>query len=305
MFFLKTDLTIFKSALHYHEESEMLLFKEKTVEQKTESSFWTTPPKIVSFAVRDYENIWRQEAHLSSCNELLYVLDGKFTLEFDRSRGTDIPAVAGDFLLVPRRVMHKDVFEPLRGLRILMIMFHWPNAQEYFSTVTSVELHRLDFLTRSEARRRLDFLYDLWCKKQISMENLNVQLHALLLLFYCAVIHSDKTEIPEAEKLGHPKLIQQTKFFLSQNYASDISLEQTAQHFGISPSYLSRLFQREFGVSFSSYLTSLRLENALSLLNHTSLQLAEIAYRCGFKDSSYFIKVFRQHYGTTPGNYRS
>ena len=273
------------------------------MEQKTEQTFWTNTPKIASFGIHNYENIWQQKAHISSSNELLYVLDGKCTLELED--GTTIPAVAGDFLMIPRRVLHRDIFEPLRGLRILMVMFHWQNAGDFFSTVTSVELHGLDFATRSEVRRRLEFLYELWSQKKISTENANIQLHALLLLFYCAVIHSDKEEEPVSKKLGHPKLIQQTKFFLTQNYASDITLEETARHFGISPSHLSRLFQREFGVSFSSCLTSLRLENALSLLNHTSLQIAEIAYRCGFKDSSYFIKVFRQHYGTTPGIYRS
>ena len=272
------------------------------MESENKESFWITQPKLGAFHVIDYENIWRQE-HKSSQNELLYVLDGKCTLEI--GDGLKFPAVAGDFLLVPRHVLHKDVFESLRGLRIMMVAFSWQNAHDYFKVVNNVELHRLDFATRSEVRRRLDFLYELWSKDLISPQNVNVQLHALLLLFYCAIIHAAKAKEKTTAKLGHSRLIQQAKFFITQNLAEEITLEQTALRLGISPSYLSRLFQKEFGVSFSTYLTTIRLENAVSLLHHTSLQIAEIAYQCGFTDSSYFIKIFRQHYGKTPGNFRS
>ena len=270
--------------------------------ERKKESFWKGQPELGAFHVIDYENIWRNE-HVSANNELLYVLDGKCTLEI--GEGVKFPAVAGDFLLIPRKVLHRDVFEPLRGLRIMMLTFSWREADIFFNTVNNVELHRLDFATRSEVRRRLDFMYELWSKELISRENVEVQLHALLLLFYCAVVHAAKAKEQANKNLGHSKLIQQAKFFITQNYASEITLEQTALRLGISPSYLSRLFQREFGVSFSMYLTTIRLENAVSLLHHTALQVAEIAYRCGFKDSSYFIKIFRQHYGKTPGNFRS
>ncbi|MBR2440374.1 MAG: helix-turn-helix transcriptional regulator [Lentisphaeria bacterium] len=276
--------------------------ERRSVNGEKKEKFWTIQPELSSFRVIDYENVWR-EKHISANNELLYVLDGKCTLEI--GEGLAYPAVAGDFLLIPRHVLHRDVFEPLRGLRIMMISFTWQEADLFFNTVNNVELHRLDFATRSEVRRRLDFLYELWSKKLISTPNAQVQLHALLLLFYCSIVHAAKAKEQINTNLGHSKLIQQAKFFITQNYASEITLEQTSVKLGISPSYLSRLFQREFGVSFSTYLTTIRLENAVSLLHHTALQIAEIAYRCGFKDSSYFIKIFRQHYGKTPGNFRT
>lgn len=276
--------------------------KDTQMEREKKEKFWTTQPNLVGFYTKNYENVWRQE-HTSGNNELLYVLDGKCTLEI--GDGLKFPAVAGDFLLVPHHVLHRDVFEPLRGLRIMMLTFSWQDSDVFFKIVNNVELHRLDYAARSEVRRRLDFMYELWSKELISLKNLNVQLHALLLLFYCSIVHASKAKEQKNVNLGHSKLIQQAKFFVTENFASEITLEETALRLGINSSYLSRLFQREFGVSFSTYLTTMRLENAVYLLHHSSLQIAEIAYRCGFKDSSYFIKIFRQHYGKTPGNFRS
>jgi AraC-like DNA-binding protein len=265
--------------------------------------FLETIPAVQNFRIIEYDNVYSSHIHQSGAHELLYVLDGKCTLELEN--GMTFPAGTGDFLLVPRMTQHRDIFEPLRGLKIMMVVFSWKNAEDFFSKVTNVELHRLDFATRSEVRRRLEFMYGQWSRNEISHRNANIQLHALLMLIYHSVLQSEDSTENEFTGAIHPKLIQQAKFFLTENFASEITLDQMSQQLGISPSYLSRMFQKEFGVSFSAYLTTVRLENAVSLLRHTSLQIAEIAYRCGFKDSSYFIKTFRQHYGKTPGNFRS
>ena len=79
---------------------------------------WNNPPRVVEFRARDYENIWAEQPHLANHIELMYVLEGKFTLVL--SNDLRFPAVAGDFLLVPKFAKHRDVFEPSRGLRVLL-----------------------------------------------------------------------------------------------------------------------------------------------------------------------------------------
>ena len=97
--------------------------------------------------------------------------------------------------------------------------------------------------------------------------------------------------------------MRRAKHFLDENFMDQVSLKQTARYIGISPAYLSRVFHHEYGVSFTQYLTAIRLAAAKELLQSTRLQIAEVAARCGFASSSYFIKVFSDHYGTTPKNY--
>ena len=264
---------------------------------------WYSQPRILFFRVRDYENIWSEHRHFDKPIELLYVLEGKFTLEFPD--GGRFPAVAGDFLMVRAGELHRDVFDKARGLRILIIQFQWDAAEEFFKQVDNRTLRDLDFATRAEAMRRINFMYDKWDSGEFDIFSMNVQLHGILTLFYLAAEHSSLRS-PEAPKLelARPDMMRQVKFYLTQNYSSSVTLEQLAARFEISSANLSRLFRHEFGVGFSRYLTTLRLESAVALLNSSNLPVSEVAQRCGFSTSGYFIRVFRKHFGVTPKDYR-
>ena len=266
-------------------------------------NIWYLQPRILFFRVRNFESTWAEHPHTAILTELLYVLEGKFTLEF--SNGARFPAVAGDFLLVREGEVHRDAFDPSRGLRILIIQFQWDGAEEFFKLVNNRTLRELDFATRMEAMRRVNFMHDKWDSGEFDIFSMNVQLHGLLTLFYLSAERSGlrPPETPEL-KPDRPDMMWQVKFYLTQNYASPVSLAQLAQRFEISTANLSRLFRHEFGVGFSRYLTTLRLESALALLNSTTLPVSEVALRCGFSTSGYFIRVFRRHFGVTPKDYR-
>ncbi len=269
----------------------------------TMENFWSEPPQVGIFHAHDFENIWSEHSHITHRIELLYVLEGKFTLTLDN--GLKFPAVAGDFLLIPEEVRHRDVFDPSRGLRVLTIHFKWEHSADYFAVVNNRTLCDMDYATRSEAMRRIDFMYEQWEPDELGKLNAGIQLHALLMLFYTSAVRAAGRGNPSAAlKRTRPDVARQVKFFLTQNYASEFTLEQLARRFEVSPAYLSRLFRHEFGVSFSRYLTTLRLEAAVALLHNTALRVSEVALRCGFNADSYFIQVFRAHFGTTPGDYR-
>ncbi|MPQ43631.1 helix-turn-helix domain-containing protein, partial [Clostridium tarantellae] len=72
----------------------------------------------------------------------------------------------------------------------------------------------------------------------------------------------------------------------------------------INSQYLSRLFKKEIGISYSDYLNTLRVNNACSLLVNTSYTNYRIAIDSGFTDSAYFSKVFTKHIKVTPSKYR-
>ena len=264
---------------------------------------WSQQPRMLFFRIRNFENTWSEHTHAAIHNELLYVLEDEFTQEF--SDGRRFQAVAGDFLMVRRGELHRDVFDTARGLRVLIFQFQWDAAEEFFALVNNRTLRDLDFATRTEAIRRINFLYDKFDSGEFDLFSMNVQLHGLLLLFYLSAERSQNrsTETPEP-KLSRSDLMRRIKFHLTQNYASPVSLEQLAARFEISAANLSRLFRHEFGVGFSRYLTELRLESAVALLNSTALPISEVAMRCGFSTSGYFIRIFRRHFGVTPKDYR-
>ena len=264
---------------------------------------WQQQPRILFFRVRNLESTWSEHTHAAIAIELLYVLEGKFTQEF--SDGRRFQAVAGDFLMVRQGELHRDVFDTARGLRVLIFQFQWDAAEEFFAMVNNRTLRDLDFATRTEAMRRINFLYDKFDSGEFDLFSMNVQLHGLLMLLYLSAERSGprSAETPEP-KLSRLDLMRRVKFHLTQNYASPVSLEQLAARFEISAANLSRLFRHEFGVGFSRYLTELRLESAVALLNSTALPISEVAMRCGFSTSGYIIRIFRRHFGVTPKDYR-
>ena len=79
---------------------------------------------------------------------------------------------------------------------------------------------------------------------------------------------------------------------------------RNARELGVSGGYLSRLFSTETGYTVKEYLTRVRIRAAVELLRESSMQIREVMYRCGYHDSAYFGRVFRQFMGVPPSTFR-
>ena len=72
----------------------------------------------------------------------------------------------------------------------------------------------------------------------------------------------------------------------------------------MSAAYFSTIFKRETGESFVTYLTNVRMEAALELLNNTRDKTYIIARKVGYTEPNYFSYVFKKKYGISPTKYR-
>lgn len=93
--------------------------------------------------------------------------------------------------------------------------------------------------------------------------------------------------------------------FLQNHYQYDISRESVAQQFGVSPTHLSRLFQTHGNMTFSNYLTYVRVDRAKHLLRSYNFKLDEISERCGYHNTPYFCQTFKRFTKMTPAEYRA
>lgn len=95
----------------------------------------------------------------------------------------------------------------------------------------------------------------------------------------------------------------QIEKYLEAHLEEELSRKEVAAAFRMNQSYLSILCRRHTGKKFNEYVRDLRLTQA-ALLLELNLSLDEISERCGFCYTSYFIRLFKAHYGISPGKFR-
>ncbi len=92
--------------------------------------------------------------------------------------------------------------------------------------------------------------------------------------------------------------------YMEQNLSRPIRINDIAANVYLSTRQLERLFSEHFRMSPMKYLRDLRLKNAIVLLTQTDCSVSEAAHTSGFDDVSYFIRLFKSEYGTTPNEAR-
>lgn len=92
--------------------------------------------------------------------------------------------------------------------------------------------------------------------------------------------------------------------YMSQHYRESPSIEEIADHVSLNPQYFSRLFKRQMGSSPHTYLLSLQLNQAKTLLIESTLNVQQIAEECGFTSSTHFIRAFKAKNAVTPMVFR-
>ena len=91
--------------------------------------------------------------------------------------------------------------------------------------------------------------------------------------------------------------------YIQANFRENITLDDLAERTFLSKTYISHSFQKYLGISFTGYLTMVRLAHAQTLLGGKNT-VTDIAYESGFSSANAMIKAFKHYRGSTPGAYR-
>lgn len=134
----------------------------------------------------------------------------------------------------------------------------------------------------------------------------------LTLLATLSDIQGDGESVIEAQPVPairiaasrHRAGLRKTLAYIHGHISDQITLEEAAEMSGVSVSYFSVLIKQYTGVSFVNYLTSLRMDQACSMLSGSAHSIMDICYQVGFNDYSNFSKRFKKITGMTPRDYR-
>ncbi|GLX69874.1 AraC family transcriptional regulator [Paenibacillus glycanilyticus] len=158
-------------------------------------------------------------------------------------------------------------------------------------------------LTRIASDKRLKEIWHQIVLEKRRLDGGNPALLTSLVWSLLMLIDRAIEEVPENQsQLAYHALLMRT--YIEEHVTEPLTLQQVAQHTGLSVSRAVHLFKAHFGVSIIGYAQQLRLGRAINLLNHSALSLEQIAAETGLGSYAYFHRLFRERYGMSPGAYR-
>jgi len=110
--------------------------------------------------------------------------------------------------------------------------------------------------------------------------------------------------LSEKDQTRRERVAKEAKHFIESHYAEPLSLNVVSESVFLSPSYFSSLFKEYTKLTFSEYMTKVRIEKAKGLLERLDLNITEIAGEVGYEDFNYFSQVFKKITGLSPSEYR-
>lgn len=284
--------------------------------------FTDHPMRVPSRYIRDHEFILIERGRGTVFTEL-----GAFPYE-ERT-----------LLMIPPGVLHsfKDDSDPSLGHAHWAVHFDWePHSAVGLVYIVGDEEGpiRLDSVPREAAE-----LNSLWLPNMVRIDGLGDEFQTLVrriaetfrddrpfrklelqtcflqLLFLLTERLADGsldcTQLTDRKKRDKPRDRSDiTRYILKmhdavrQNVVSDRILHQWQETVFFSAPHFHRLFKEQTGCTPHEYFTLLRIEKGALMLLGTKLPVQEIAYACGYDDSKYFSRLFRQYEGFSPMQYR-
>lgn len=112
--------------------------------------------------------------------------------------------------------------------------------------------------------------------------------------------HTYGNIVERFEYQDYPYLVQQVFQYINGHWREKITLSDIADELAVNKCYLSTLFNETTGMKITDYIQKQKIDWAEILLQSTTLKIVDIAFLCGFEDTSYFGKIYKKQKGMTP-----
>ncbi len=157
---------------------------------------------------------------------------------------------------------------------------------------TPIVLHNM-----RQVKIKLDVLTDEFSKKKLGYD-----------AFCSAVLKEIIIDAARTSLLNIPEnsyKIEKAIQYIEQHFDNDIANSDLATIAGYHSYYLNRLMKNTTGMTLHQYILNTRLEKSKNFLLNTNMPVAEIAEKCGFKNSYHFSNTFKSKIGVTPTLFRN
>lgn len=245
--------------------------------------------------------------HVHPFHEIFYLSSGECTSFIDHNI---YKFGKGDLVIVPGGCLHKTIYTGKGIHERIVISFRqeitdWVKEQigtEYLKNCMVPGVINIPEKRRNYVDSLLDkLMFENDTPDILSTAFIKAGLVELLLFIIRCTEYEDNV-IKEIDVDN--RKIQEVATYIFEHYTENILLEDVADKFDMSKSFLSKRFKTATGFGFKEYIINLRIQNACRLLLETNKSITDIAFECGFNDSNYFGDSFRKIKGISPRKYR-
>lgn len=253
--------------------------------------------KSDSFYASNKRRMHYADKHWHDFYEIHVIIDGAIT---ERINGHEIEMGPGwIYFLKPYDVHEYWADNPVSMYKIqFLIDILNPDIQQ---TLISNEYRLIMKLSDKELETLLPFL-----SKIVEERNSNKhgRLTMIGYLMNCLAIEMIRLSKKQTHHVTNSDSIVMALEYVHNNYTKDITMQQVADHVGLTPNYFCSKFHKEIGQSFKQYLRGLQLNHAATLLRVSDLSVSRICEESGINSLAHFLKDFKTYYGMTPSQYR-
>ncbi|MHB8062273.1 MAG: response regulator transcription factor [Ruminiclostridium sp.] len=206
-----------------------------------------------------------------------------------------------EFLSALKNVDKEHVFDELEKLlnRIKKIKFDKiEKIHCYYMELLFVMIKYLNDIGEDSGDifgKEVDFYYKIMQFETLEEINIWIRNITAFLLDFL----QNKKEI----KVNH--LITRAQEFIKLNFNNNITLKMVSEFVGLSEGYTSKLFTLNLGMTFSDYLTNIKINKAKELIASTNMKIYEICYMVGYESVEHFSRVFKKVTGYSPNSFKN
>lgn len=173
-----------------------------------------------------------------------------------------------------------------------------------FSVIKARALELLVLLSRSAIEGGADVEQIFALNNSYIQEIDKIDTNEKLTVWLSSIINRFMSYMFEFSDVKHSVTIHKIIAYVREHYMDKISLDDIADHVYLSKSHISKIFNKEMGMSLSAYINKVRIEKSKHMLHDNALTIADIANYAGFDDQSYFAKQFKAETGISPKQFR-
>ncbi len=258
---------------------------------------------------------WSRGLSIHETFEMVYIKHGEGTFEIDNQKVLVGP---NDIVIIKPHQHHKLNVNSEGGCDFIVLYFKFMNQAHHALSETSLE-DFINFVSGKESgafiklkvSQKNDIIVLLnrilreKSSDQIGSDLLN---YLMLMELFVLISRALKAEWENSIKNKSPKikeLMQSATQFVLNNYEREISITDIAKYVFLSPSYFTRAFKEETGLSPMQYLLNIRIKRSCELLEETDLKVGDIAHSVGFSNQQRFNDMFKKQIKMTPMQYRN